>query len=87
MKTTIRYSAPISGPATRPATGRSVTHLKEATGLGKAGEDWVRIGPPDRWSRHWYGPYTDRCPDCRRLGRACDASVAMCAPDGGPGGA
>jgi hypothetical protein len=27
-------------------------------------------GPP-RWSRHWSGPFTERCPECRRLGYAC----------------
>jgi hypothetical protein len=32
------------------------------------------VGTPEgspRWSRHWGGPYTTRCPDCRRLGYAC----------------
>ena len=38
-----------------------------------AEEHWLKVGPPDSWSRHWFGGYTDRCPDCRRLGRACDA--------------
>jgi hypothetical protein len=83
-----RRGFPVRHPEHRSCNRATVTHLREklglAPGLAKAGEDWVRVGPPNRWSRHWYGPYTDRCPDCRRLGRACDASVAMCAPDGGP---
>jgi hypothetical protein len=37
-------------------------------------EHWFKVGPPDRWSRHWLGGYTDRCRDCRRLGRACPAA-------------
>jgi hypothetical protein len=28
----------------------------------------------DRWSRHWAGPFNPRCPDCRKLGSACDAA-------------
>ena len=45
---------------------------------GETAEDhWLRVGPPDRWSRHWSGGYTHRCRDCRRLGRACDAAEAM----------
>jgi hypothetical protein len=31
-----------------------------------------------RWSRHWAGPFDERCPACRELGHAC--------PDADPGG-
>ena len=37
-------------------------------------EHWLKWGPPNRWSRHWLGGYTDRCPDCRRLGEACEVA-------------
>ena len=65
-----RQGFPERHPEHRACNRATVTHLREKLRLGKAGEDWVRIGPPDRWSRHWYGPYTDRCPDCRRA-RPC----------------
>jgi hypothetical protein len=28
----------------------------------------------DRWSRHWYGGFNPRCPDCRERGAACEAA-------------
>jgi hypothetical protein len=27
--------------------------------------------PATRWSRHWYGGFNPRCPDCRERGAAC----------------
>ena len=30
----------------------------------------------ERWSRHWYGPYNERCPDCRALGGPCSKARA-----------
>lgn len=26
----------------------------------------------DRWSRHWFGPFDERCPRCRELGGPCE---------------
>ena len=28
------------------------------------------------WSRHWFGGFDERCPDCRARGEACDAAKA-----------
>ena len=28
------------------------------------------------WSRHWAGPFDERCPDCHERGSACDAVLA-----------
>jgi 5-methylcytosine-specific restriction endonuclease McrA len=27
--------------------------------------------PASAWSRHWYGPYDERCPRCREHGKPC----------------
>jgi hypothetical protein len=33
----------------------------------------VESGP--RWSRHWFGGFDERCPDCRALSAPCPAAA------------
>ena len=64
------------GAATRstpPATRRTVSHLKQQL----AGEPQQRFDPgepAERWSRHWYGGFDSRCPECRRTGEPCEVA-------------
>ena len=51
----------------RELGGRGGDYLDDET----TEEHWLAWGPPNRWSRHWLGGYTDQCRECRRLGRAC----------------
>lgn len=37
-------------------------------------EDWIRAGPPKRWSRHWYGSVDVRGRGLPGLGAGCEAA-------------
>jgi len=65
-----------AGPEHRGCNRAVVTHLKQAAAAPAAAApdpyppgNWV-----SRWSRHWYGGFNERCPDCRTLGHVCSAS-------------
>ena len=68
---------------------RTVSHLKERL-YGKPGAPEPTFpGLPDpeptntvtRWSRHWYGPFNPRCPDCRKTGKPCELALRFTADE------
>jgi len=71
-----------------PACNRAtMTHLKERLGaVGPPGERFDGLPDPtpgntaDRWSRHWYGGFNPRCPDCRATGEPCEAAQRFTEP-------
>ena len=67
-----------SGPEHRRCNRATLTHAKQdARGdVDRFGElpDPEPTNTVERWSRHWYGGFNPRCPDCRRLGSACEAA-------------
>ena len=57
---------------------RTVSHLQEQLN-GKP--DPEPTNTVTRWSRHWYGGFNPRCPDCRRTGKPCELALRFMADE------
>jgi hypothetical protein len=73
-----RAGYPLRHPEHVGCNRATLTHAKRASGRAKVYRDRFDGLPdpdPDNgaeyWSRHWYGPFNPRCPECRRLRAPC----------------
>jgi hypothetical protein len=62
------HAGPEHSSCNRSAGGRA----RAAQMYGKPADDG-----PRRWSRHWFGGFDERCPRCRELGAACEATKSL----------